>query len=269
MDSCFDLLGTRCRITCTDEAAAKRLRSLLHSFAVPSPGFAADLHATIEPAAYTAELVLAFRGELHRGSRSPVLARLISQLTVAAIDGFPGFAVHAGVVARDGCAVVLAAASGVGKSTLTGACLKRGFDYVSDEALCVPPGGYQALPFAKPLALGAASARLLRLGRERLDIKDLLPPAFLGGRVVEGPVPIGHVVSLVRTGAGRSEPERLNRSATVATLLGMSFNAHRDKVQALATATSIARRAQSWHLDVGDPIAAADALYELADAPSP
>lgn len=264
MDRWFDLLGTRCRITCTDEVTAHRLDTLLAPFDTTGPDTATDLHATIESSLSGPGIVLAFRGEHHEGARSPALARLIAQLTAAAIEGFPGFAVHAGVVSRDGRAVVLAAASGVGKSTLTAACLLRGFDYVSDEALCVPPGEHVAVPFPKPLALGAPSARLVGLGRERLDTKDLLPPAYLGARIAEGPVVIDHVVSLTRSGEGHSEPEEMARSTAVATLLGMSFNAHRDKVQALGAATAIAQGARSWRLDVGDPLVAADALYELA-----
>jgi hypothetical protein len=269
VDHWYDLLGTPCCITCTDPATSARLELLLAPFEDGVADTDAALHATIEPTGPASDLVLRFRGERHEGTRSPVLARLISQLTAAAIDGFAGFAVHAGVVARDECAVVMAAASGVGKSTLTAACLQRGFDYLSDEALCIEPGRRDAVPFAKPLALGVESARLLGLGRERLDTKDLVPASFLGARIAGGPVPIGHVVSLVRTGDGRSAPIEVDRSTAVSTLLGMSFNAHRNQEQAMATAAAVARGARSWQLDVDDPHRAAAVLYELAGEPAP
>lgn len=265
MERTYDLLGARWRIACTDERTARRLEPLLAPFGSDAAsGASPAAEVTIAPSDRATEVVLTMPGERDIGPRSSLMARLVARLTAAAIEGFPGFAVHAGVIASDGGAVVLAAPSGVGKSTLTAACLLQGFDYVSDEALCVATGTVAAIPFPKPIALGGASAALLDLRRARLDTKDLLPPALLGARIATAPVPVAHVVALERTGGGRSRPQELPRSATVATLLGMSFNAHRDQVGALETTTSIARAARSWRLDVGDPRAAARALYDLA-----
>lgn len=263
MDATFLLLDTPCRIICTDADAAARLRRVLAPFETSGTREPTE-EATVAPDEDDIRIVLTFRGERYVGRRSPVLARFISQLTAAAIDGFDGFAVHAGVVARDRRAVVLAAASGTGKSTLTAACLQRGFEYLSDEALCIPPGTSHAVAFPKPIAISGASAQMLDLRRQRWDTKDLLPPAAFGARITEGLVPVRHVVSLVRGGSGLSKLEELDRSTAVATLLGMSFNAHRDPTRALDVVTAIARAAQSWRLELGDPILAADSLYEVA-----
>ena len=52
-------------------------------------------------------------------------------------------AIHAGAVARDGRAVIVAGSSGAGKSTVTLSCLAAGFDYLGDDfvVLSSPEGG--------------------------------------------------------------------------------------------------------------------------------
>lgn len=266
MDCCFRLLGTGCRITSADEPTSARLRSLLHVFEQPGAGLGLP-HALIRQGEREGDIALTFRGEQLEGPRAFVVGRLVALMTATAIESYSGFAVHAGVVATGGQATVLAAASGVGKSTLTAACLQAGFGYLSDEALCVAPGRAEAEPFPKPIALGEGAAALLGLRRRRLDTKDLWTAEQLGARSLADPVPIRHVVALRRSGHGRSAAEPLPTSTAVAILLGMSFNAHRDRVTALATAAAIARQARAWAIDVGDPRHAARVLRDLVAAP--
>ena len=105
-----------------------------------------------------------------------VLELLLAVVNRTAVLQCRDFAAHAGVVASDGTAVAFPARSGVGKSTLVGACLQQGWAYVSDEALVVRPST-DVRPYAKPLSLhtwspgGARGARLA--ARARLD----RPPA--------------------------------------------------------------------------------------------
>ena len=60
---------------------------------------------------------------------------------------------HAGVVEREGCAVILPALPGSGKSTLTAALSLRGFRLLSDEFGVVRLSDGMLLPLLKPVAL--------------------------------------------------------------------------------------------------------------------
>lgn len=73
---------------------------------------------------------------------------LFAELNLHAIEGFAEFAVHAGVVAEGDRVIAFPAESEAGKSTMTAACLGTGFQYVSDEALCVDfaSGEYSPIP---------------------------------------------------------------------------------------------------------------------------
>ncbi len=138
METTFDLIGTRCRIEGNDPVSWTRLTTLLAPFG--SPGTYADdasPHFRLERLADNDLVVFRDEEEVYRNQTTPALSYLLAQLTASAIEHFEGFAVHAGVVAIDGRAIVIPAASGTGKTTLTAACLHAGFDYLSDEALCV------------------------------------------------------------------------------------------------------------------------------------
>ena len=92
---------------------------------------------------------------------SAVIASLLTSLNRAAVDGCEVFAAHAGVVAAGEVAIALPAESGDGKSTLTGACLRAGFDYASDEAICVDLVSGAVMPYPKPLGLSEWSRTAL------------------------------------------------------------------------------------------------------------
>ncbi len=64
---------------------------------------------------------------------------------------------HAGVVERDGRAIVLPASSGSGKSTLCAALVARGWRLLSDEFAMVRPSDGQIQPHPRPICLKNAS----------------------------------------------------------------------------------------------------------------
>lgn len=80
------------------------------------------------------------------------------------------FFVHAAVVERDGKAVVLAAPSGTGKSTLTLALLHAGFRYLSDELAPFDLVTLQVMPYPHALCL-----RLNRRNRSNYLRKRFAP----------------------------------------------------------------------------------------------
>ena len=69
---------------------------------------------------------------------------------------------HAGVVERDGHAVVLPALPGSGKSTLTAALANRGFRLLSDEFGAVDLQRSRLVPMVRPIALKNESIELIR-----------------------------------------------------------------------------------------------------------
>lgn len=81
---------------------------------------------------------------------------LCNQGVIRAIH--PGtLALHAGTVARDGRAVVMAAPQEAGKTTLTTALVRRGFDYLSDEAAAIDRSSLAVSAYPKPLTLDRGS----------------------------------------------------------------------------------------------------------------
>jgi hypothetical protein len=82
---------------------------------------------------------------------------LLAGLNLHAIDGFGELAMHAGVVAAGDRVIAFPAESGQGKSTITAACLAAGFDYVSDEALCIEFASGRVIPYLKQVTLSDQS----------------------------------------------------------------------------------------------------------------
>jgi HprK-related kinase A len=78
---------------------------------------------------------------------------------------------HAGVVERDGRAIVLPAMPGSGKSTLTAALVNRGYRLLSDEFGAVEGNSGRLLPAVRPVALKNESISVIR---------DFAPAAVIG-----------------------------------------------------------------------------------------
>lgn len=85
---------------------------------------------------------------------------------------------HAGTLAVDGRAVILAAPPGSGKSTLSAAMMLRGFRLLSDEFGVLDPASGHVWPLLKPVALKNASVEVIR----SFDREAKLGPLFTGTR---------------------------------------------------------------------------------------
>ncbi|HVE50700.1 MAG TPA: HprK-related kinase A [Casimicrobiaceae bacterium] len=70
--------------------------------------------------------------------------------------------IHAGVVARDGRAVVFPAPPGSGKSTLCAALMLRGWRLLSDELALIDPATHTITPIPRPIGLKNASIDVVR-----------------------------------------------------------------------------------------------------------
>lgn len=172
---------------------------------------------------------------------------------------------HAGVVAADGVTLAWPAPSGAGKSTLVAAALRAGFDYVSDEALCLDTQTQEVLPYAKPLVLSAWTARAVGLDEPSGGERGYLPDE-LGARARLDPPGLRHVVLPERTAAAGPALEPATSAEAVVALLHRCFNAYVRPEASLAALSAVASAARCWRLRYDEPLAAAELLRELAAA---
>lgn len=70
--------------------------------------------------------------------------------------------IHAAVLERQGCAVILPAPPGSGKSTLCAALASRGWRLLSDEMTLVRPADLALVPVPRPISLKNASIDVMR-----------------------------------------------------------------------------------------------------------
>lgn len=199
-------------------------------------------------------------------SRPQALSGVLTAINLTAVAGTPYFACHAAVLTRAGRTLVVPAPSGMGKTTLTAALLRRGWDYVSDEALCLRWDDGSIVAYPRPLALSEWAAK--RLGDPegvRGDGERILLPEALGGRPSFEASRIGHIVCLVRDGSSADLTPILrpiHRADAVQELLRRSFNHYRDPVAALRLLADTTKGAMAWRLRLGDPHLAAEVLTQ-------
>ena len=191
---------------------------------------------------------------------------LLVELNREGIRNFAGFAVHAGAVATADAVLAFPGESGAGKSTLTAACLLAGFDYVSDEALCIDYASSHVVAYPKPLGLsrsgwamiGGPARTATGVGVDDGE-KVMLTSAELGARVSGTDLHLGHVIELAR----RDGPPRLvaqPRQRVLAQLLSLSFNHYKRPVASFDLVSSLAANCAGWRLDYSDPRSAAELL---------
>jgi len=191
---------------------------------------------------------------------------VMTRVNRTVIGEYLGYAAHAGVVALGDTAVALPADSGGGKTTLCAACVKAGFAYVSDEALCVDPETALVVPYPKPLGMSPWTRRTLGLDDGSLLLppaeneEALVPPDLLGD-VATGPLALRHVV-LSEYGHGAASLEPAGGADAMHALLEYSFNHYKFGERAFHLAARLATGAEAWRLTYDDPLEAAALLKE-------
>ncbi len=193
------------------------------------------------------------------------ISTMLGEANRLAVEAYRQFAAHAGVVSKDGLAIAFPAESGGGKSTLTGACVLAGFDYVSDEALCVHLDTAEVRPYPKQLGLSAASRQLLGLRFTSALWEEAIEAAInveeLGGVPAVGPLTLSDVV-LAEYGHSEQTLEPVPASEVMTTLLRMSFNSYKHPEASFRLTARLAGEVQGWRLRYGDPLRAAALLGE-------
>lgn len=116
-------------------------------------------------------------GESYRGSYGEMALYLMERVTFHLADRSRGGAVfHAACLSWQGKALLLAGASGSGKSSLSAWLTGRGFYWLTDEIAFLPSGSLECQGFSRPLHLKPPA--------------DTLFPALLGSGS-PGPLPVG------------------------------------------------------------------------------
>ena len=191
--------------------------------------------------------------------RRRAMELFLADLNRHLLYSYNGFAAHAGVVRHpSGRVIIFPGQSGAGKSTLTAAAVQAGFEYLSDEAVCVEYGSNLAQPYLKPINLLAWSRH--HLGIDADPVAELpIAPTHLGGVSERTRRDHRHVFSQP-SGDLDLAPRRANEA--VGKLIEMSFNHYREPAKTFQTVTGLAQRSQAWELTYDDPIKAAQMLYE-------
>ena len=181
---------------------------------------------------------------------------------------------HAGVVERDGLALVMPAMPGSGKSTLTAALSLRGWRLLSDEFGAFDLSRRQFLPVLKPVALKNESIRVIRRFAPDAELGPEFPKTRKGtvahlaaapGAVarVHEPAQAGCIVLPRWQGGSATRWEPLHERVVFSAL---AFNAFNYAVMGSAGFTAVVqlvRQCQAWELVYSD---LDDALGTIAAA---
>ena len=183
---------------------------------------------------------------------------------------------HAGVVERDGSAIVLPALPGSGKSTLVAGLCARGYRLLSDEFGVIRLADSLLLPLLKPVALKDASIDVIR----RFDPESVLGPVFPKTRKGD----VAHLAPPAASVARRHEPanpalvlfprfeagaelalEPLPKARAFAKISANSFNYGLLGRGAFVALGRLVERCGVFRLSYGDLDAAIAAIDELLD----
>jgi len=143
------------------------------------------------------------------------------------------FNIHAGTVGTDKACVLMPAAPGSGKSTLTAALTHRGFRYFSDEVALIDAASFMVYPM--PLAFCSKSTGWDLFARyypeilsvpthirsDRKVVRYLAPPA---DRIQKAPAAITHIVFPHYDKASNTELRSIARSEALSRMMSECMN---------------------------------------------
>jgi HprK-related kinase A len=278
----IDLGGAVVRLRSPIQQLAGPLRSVYRHFEGLAHGQWADIHADIKPPRGLrrwlrpqAELVADGHCPFEPFPAShalPLAEWGVNWLIGQRLHRF--LLLHAGVVERDGLALLLPATPGAGKSTLTVALALRGWRLMSDEfgALGLDDGLLR--PMLKPPALKNASIDVI----SRFEPRAELGPSFPGTRkgvVAHLAPPAAAVVARHAPArptmvilprwqpAGRAVLEPVNARLVCSALAFNAFNYAVAGVEGFRAVTTIANTCQAWQLSYSQLDDAIDCLGRL------
>ncbi len=138
------------------------------------------------------------------------------------------FYIHAGVAGTGDSCILLPAAAGSGKSSLTAALVHRGYRYLSDEVALIEPATFRVAPV--PLAVCVKSTGWQVMRRYFPDIRTLMSHQRTDGKVVRyippapssiqtTPAQVSHIVFPRYDASAATEIHPIARSAALRRLM--------------------------------------------------
>jgi hypothetical protein len=257
-------------VGCNEAGLSHRIGSLLAPLRAPSP---VDHHyALLVGHDGRVDVLLDHQHLVKADSRAHAVAWLLWHISQAVVEASGEYLlIHAAAVEATPGAVVLPAAPNAGKTTLTVALIRAGFDYLTDEVVALSAESERVLPFPRPLTLEPESFAALA---------DLDPAASSWTADTEVPAissPVDDVgewrhvrAARIRpTPFGRASPPqvvvfpryqlgvptRLEPIGTAEALLELAtntFNLDRHGGQGLALLARVAERCSCFRLDVSE-----------------
>jgi hypothetical protein len=191
---------------------------------------------------------------------------------VAHADG--AVLLHAGAVASTGSAIVVSGAEGAGKSTLTAALVRAGFEYVTDEVVALDDVTGDIAPYPKPIVLERGSWPLFgELGapttsRGHDDDQWLVAAHRIGpGRVASGSCRARLLVFPRYDPHASFEAAPMARAEAVIAIATESFNIRGRSPGALDVVARLVRACACYSIAYADAHEAASVVVQLfADA---
>lgn len=254
-------LGVRLDVVVEDPSLARLTAGLMQDLRAPGPARSCDaLVLVLGRGPWTvnspAHSVLA-------DTLPSVTSAVLAAVNLTAVQSTRLLAVHAAVLAQGERVLVLPAASGTGKSTLTACLLSRNWSYVSDEALCLRWDDGALVPYPRPVALSGWSASTAGVhglsGHDGKSDEQILTARGCNWSVERHPGPVTDVVLLARNDRLPSLAD-VTRQGVVVELLRRSFSHFLDPARALTLLSAVAMGARCRQLNLGDPRAAAALL---------
>lgn len=177
---------------------------------------------------------------------------------------------HAGLVAKDGVAVLIAGASGRGKTTLVATLALRGWIYLTDEATSIKHGDPIVRAFPKPITVKEPGTELFpELADHRVTIGNSgtglwnVPLGRLGvstGTAAEPTL----VVLLSRGNTAVPSWEPMRPADAVVELVEQTLDLERFGDDALLALAELCSRRRCVYIESGTPQATARLVEELA-----
>ena len=265
------LLDANVEIRCDDRSLGDLVEYVLR-----------DVPAGDEPAADSADAVLEMRrvsadvfaiegptawaGEVPADQVVPRLLTILNALALRSVKD--ELCVHGAGVVVHGALHALVAPSGVGKTTLLIALMKRGAAALNDELLRVAPDGTSVRGWPKPLSIKPGTAELFP-ELTALTPDDSVPfrhvPLSAVGSVALGPQPVSSVVLLRRREGDRPGFADLSAPEALVALAGNTMNfATVGPQRSLTTLAALVASRPTRYFDIASPLESAEVLVDDA-----
>jgi HprK-related kinase A len=280
----IDFGAARARVRSTEPALAAMLRTVYGAFPVDAPYGMFDVSVLLRPAPglrarLWPQVQLFCDGvrELEPFPRDTPLPLLEWGINYALASRLYCYLLlHAGVVERNGIAVVMPAMPGSGKSTLTAALSLSGFRLLSDEFGVVRLEDAALLPMLRPVALKNQSIDLIantfadaiigpRFPKTHKGTVAHLAPLASHVQARHEPALPGLVIFPRFEAAASVELEPVSKGRAFARLAVNSFNYDALGPDAFEALGALVHRSSCWVLHYGDLQGAIAAIRDLVD----